>query len=86
MRRLVTIYKELKSDLPLFLDLYRRIKKEGLGKQQIIELLKIPNHLMDLKDRVNLFNDHLQDLHTKKMKLEKEVEEKVKCYWHFSVF
>jgi hypothetical protein len=29
-------------------------------------------------DRVNLSNDHLQDLHSKKVKLEKEIEEKVK--------
>ncbi len=73
MRRLVSIYGELKDDLPLFLQLYRRIKKEGLGKQQITELLKIPNHLMDLKDKADLFNDHIWELHTKKIKLEKEI-------------
>ncbi len=71
MRRLVNVYNELRDDLPLFLDLYRRIKKEGLGKQQIIELLKIPNRLLDLKDRVDLFNDHIWELHSKKLKLGK---------------
>ena len=40
MERLVDIYKELKDDLPLFLQLYRRIKNESLSKQQIVELLK----------------------------------------------
>ncbi len=77
MGRLVTLCQELKDDLPLFLNLYRRIKKEGLGKQQIVELLRTPNCLMVLKKRVDLFNDHIQDLHAKKLKLEKEIEEKV---------
>ena len=78
MGRLVTLCQELKDDLPLFLDLYRRIKKEGLTKQQITELLKTPNHLLDLKDRVDLYNDHIWDLHSKKLKLEKEIEDKRK--------
>jgi transposase len=29
MKRLVTIYQELKEDLPIFIHLFRRIKKEG---------------------------------------------------------
>ena len=29
MRKLVTIYNELKDNLPLFLQLYRRIKRRG---------------------------------------------------------
>jgi hypothetical protein len=41
MGNLVVIYKELKNELPLFLHLYRRIKKEGLSKQDITELLEI---------------------------------------------
>ena len=40
MARLVTIYKDMKNDLPLFLRLYCRIKKEGLSKQQIIDFEK----------------------------------------------
>ncbi|MEJ7642488.1 MAG: hypothetical protein WKF36_09890 [Candidatus Nitrosocosmicus sp.] len=65
MGEVVSICKELKHDLPLFLDLYRRIKKEGLGKQQITELLETHHLLLDLMDRVDLFNDRLEDLHTK---------------------
>lgn len=45
MGRLVIIYKELKDDLPLFLRLYRRIKKERLNKPQIVQLLKTPSLL-----------------------------------------
>jgi DNA invertase Pin-like site-specific DNA recombinase len=40
MGRLVDIYKDVKDHLSLFLDLYRRIKKEGLSKQQIVELIE----------------------------------------------
>ncbi len=78
MRKLVCVYNELKDDLPIFLDLYSRIKKEGLGKQQINELLGIPNRLRDLKNKVDLFNAHIWDLHSKKVKMEKELEEKRK--------
>ncbi len=78
MRRLVSIYNELKGDLSTFLDLYRRIKEERLSKQQITELLKTPNLLSDLKERVNLYNDHLRELHTKKVRLEREIKEKVR--------
>ena len=42
MGSLVKIYKELKDDLPLFLHLYRRVKKERLNKQDITELLENP--------------------------------------------
>ncbi len=45
MRRLVSLYNELQDILPLFLQLYRRIKKEGLGKPQLVELLKTPKLL-----------------------------------------
>jgi hypothetical protein len=38
MGRLVTIYNDVKGDLPLFLRLCARTKKEGLIKQQIVEL------------------------------------------------
>ena len=45
MGRLVNIYKEIKDDLPLFLRLYRRIKKERLSKQELDILLKNPKLL-----------------------------------------
>ena len=59
MGRLVTIYKELKDDLPLFLRFYWRIKKEGLNKHQITELLKTPDRLLDLKKKMNVYNDNI---------------------------
>ena len=45
MGRLVTIYKEIKDDLPLFLRLYTRIKKERLGKPELDILLRNPKLL-----------------------------------------
>ena len=78
MQRLVAIYHEVKDDMPLFLQLYRRIIKEGLGNPQIVDLLKTPNRLLDLRNRVDLFNDHLSGLQAKKVKLEDEIKEKVK--------
>ncbi len=78
MRLLVTVYHELKDDLPLFLHLFRRIKKEGLNKQDIGELLENQTRLVDLQKRVKLFNDHIWGLHAKKVKLEKEIQEKKK--------
>ncbi len=73
MGRLVNIYEDVKDDLPLFLRLYGRIKKEGLNKQQIDELLKTPNRLLDLGKKADLYKNHLRGLHEQKLKLEKEI-------------
>ncbi len=73
MQRLVNIYNEVKNDLPLFVRLYARIKKEGLNKHQIVELLKTPNRLLDLGKKVDLYNDHIWDLHSKKVQMYKEI-------------
>ena len=73
MGSLVKIYKELKDDLPLFLHLYRRVKKERLNKQDITELLKTQHCLLDLSKKVDLYNNHILALHSKKLQLEKEI-------------
>jgi hypothetical protein len=70
MGNLVRIYKELKDDLSLFLDLYRRIKKEELSKQDITELLELQHLLLNLRKRVDLYNNHIGGLHAKKLQLE----------------
>jgi hypothetical protein len=74
MRSLVNIYNELKGDLPLFLHLFRRIKKERLSKQDITELLKSQHRLSDLGKKMDLYNNHIWDLHSQKLNLEKEME------------
>ena len=72
------MYNEMKHDLPLFVRLHGRIKKERLSRSQISELLKMPNLLLDLKKNVDLYNDHIWNLHSKKLKIGKEIEEKRK--------
>ena len=47
MSILFKIYNELKSDFPLFLHLYNRIKKERLNKQAIADLLQNKNKLIE---------------------------------------
>jgi predicted RNase H-like nuclease (RuvC/YqgF family) len=54
--------------------LYRRIKKEELNKQEITELLGIQNSLLDLRKQVELYNNHIWHLHSKKVQLEKEID------------
>ena len=51
MERLVTIYNDMKDDLPLFLHLFIRIKKEKLNKQDITGLLENQNRLVELIKR-----------------------------------
>jgi transposase len=55
----MSIYDELKKDdfLPIFIHLYRRIKKEGLTKQDITALIKNQQRLKDMERRVELYND-----------------------------
>ncbi|MDQ6723624.1 MAG: hypothetical protein M3Z01_05095, partial [Thermoproteota archaeon] len=40
MNGLVKIYQELKNNFPLFFHLYRGVKREGLNKQYIADLLQ----------------------------------------------
>ena len=72
-------------DLLLFLDLHNHIKKERLINTQLVELLKNPNILLDLKKKVGLYNDHIWELHSKKVQMEKELEEKKKRLLFLSV-
>ncbi len=60
MDGLVKIYNELKNDFPLFFHLYRRIKKEGLIKEDIIELVENQQELKFLEKRVELYNEHIR--------------------------
>src|SRR5690242_10511821 len=62
---LVKIFKELEKDFPLFLHLYNRVKKEGLNKQDITDLLQNKNKLVDLNEQVEFYNDHIKGQYTK---------------------
>ncbi|MDQ6723466.1 MAG: hypothetical protein M3Z01_04285 [Thermoproteota archaeon] len=49
MDGLVDISKELKNEWPLFFHLYRRVKREGLNKQDITDLLENQQRLVELE-------------------------------------
>ena len=65
MSILFKIYNELKSDFPLFLHLYNRIKKERLNKQDIVDLLQNKNKLIDLNEQVGFYNNHIKGQYMK---------------------
>jgi transposase len=73
MNVLVKIYNELKSDFPLFLHLYNRVKKEKLNKQSIADLLQNKNKLMDLNEQVEFYNNHIKGQYTKIQQLEQTI-------------
>ena len=75
MGSLVNLYNELRGDLSPFLHLYRRIKKEGLSRLDIGELLETQNLLLDLRKKVDLYNSHIWGLHEQKIKLGKKIGE-----------
>ena len=56
----MAIYDELKDDLPIFIHLYRRIKKEKLTKQDITNLLQNQQRLRDMEKRVELYLELIQ--------------------------
>jgi hypothetical protein len=55
----MSVYNELKDDLPLFLHLNGRIKKEGLDKQDVTDLLDTQTQLRVLRERVDIYNKHI---------------------------
>jgi len=69
MSILFKIYNELKSDFPLFLHLYNRIKKERLNKQAIADLLQNKNKLIDLNEQVGFYNNHIKEQYMKNQQL-----------------
>jgi hypothetical protein len=75
-KKLTNIYSELKNDFSLFLYLFRRIKKEGLNKQDITDLLENQNKLKEMENRIISANRLLTALNSEKLNLEKEIREK----------
>jgi hypothetical protein len=75
-KKLTNIYSELKNDFSPFLHLFRRIKKEGLNKQDITDLLENQNKLKEMENRIISANRLLTALDSEKLNLEKEIREK----------
>jgi hypothetical protein len=74
MDGLVSMYRDLKDDWSLFIHLYRRIKKEGLSKEGITNLLENQNKLVDLEQRVVLHNKFIRGQQLEKQQLEKDID------------
>jgi hypothetical protein len=75
-KKLTDIHLELKNDFPLLLHLFQRIKKEGLNKQDVNDLLKSQNKLKEMENRIIAANRLLASLNSEKLYLEKEITEK----------
>ncbi len=75
MRRLLSIYNELKDDLPLFIHLHRRIKKEKLTKQDVADIIEYQSQLIDLDKKVDFYNNHIKGLMIQIEYLENEYDE-----------
>jgi transposase len=73
MNSLIGIYKNLKDDFPLFIHLYRRIKKEGLNKESITKLLDNQNKLIEFDKCIDIYNNRIQEQILQKASLEKEI-------------
>jgi Trp operon repressor len=73
---LTDVYLDLKNDFPLFLHIFKRIKKEGLNKQDLTELLESQHELKDMRKRVTAANRLLESLNSDNLHLEKEIMEK----------
>lgn len=78
MKRLVATYEELKDDLPIFLHLYRRIKKERLTKQDVTDIIEHQRCLKDLDKKVDFYNNHTQRLMTQIIQLKNKHKELTK--------
>ena len=74
MSWLVHIHNDLKKDFDRFLHLYRRIKKEGLTKQDITSLIQNQQRLKDLDNRVQQYCKFIREQQLQKQQLEKEID------------
>ena len=80
MRRLIVVHEELKDDLPLFIHLYRRIKKERLNKQDVTDMIEYQRQLKKLDKKVDFYNNHIKGLMTQISQLENKCKELTKKY------
>jgi hypothetical protein len=70
---LVKIYNDLKNYFALFIYLYKRIKNEGMIKQDIATLLKSEQELKFMERRFELYNDFIRGQQLQIQQLEQEI-------------
>jgi DNA invertase Pin-like site-specific DNA recombinase len=75
MNILVDIYPEVLQayNWKIFYHLYRRIKEEGLNKQEITEILQNKNKLKDLYYKLEFYHKHISELKSRKLALEQGI-------------
>ena len=77
MEILVEIYPEilLNYNWNLFYHLFRKIKEEGLDKQDITEILQNKNISKDLKYELRFYHNRISELKDRKLALEQEIND-----------
>lgn len=76
MYELVVLHDSLGKDLPLFIHLFNRIKKEGLlNREQISKLLQTQHKLCDLPKLIFNYENYIEDLKEKELVLMEKIEE-----------
>ncbi len=62
------------NDFPRFFHLYKRVKKEGLNKHDITELLENQQKLSYLEKRVEFYNGHIREQQLQIIQLKGEID------------
>ena len=72
---LVEIYPEIlqKYNWNIFYHLYRKIKEEGLTKEDITELVQNKNMLKDQRYEIRVYHNRISELKSRKSALEQEI-------------
>jgi hypothetical protein len=73
MFKLVNLYHKLGEDLPLFLHLFDRVKKEGLTREEITDMLQSQRNVSDMQETLIWLNNHIPELWREKQELEQEI-------------
>ena len=72
MYKLVNLYHRLGKDLPLFLHLFSRVKKEGLNREEITDMLETQRNISDMKETLIWLNNHVPE----RMREEQELDQR----------
>jgi uncharacterized coiled-coil DUF342 family protein len=75
MHKLNVIYEEKKDSLPSFLKLHKIVEEQGMGEQEIINVLKLANNneLPYLQEKVEYFRNQIRNLELEKDKCTNDV-------------
>ena len=69
MYKLVNLYHSLGKDLPLFLHIFDRVRKERLNREEITDMLETQRNISDMKETLIWLNNHVPE----RMREEQEV-------------